>query len=180
VDDGGGGVLHPSLSTTIAGIQYLFSIFFLFTGVADPKLFFVSGSGFYSVGHYVSGYYLEGHYGFGSLQVISDPDPDPDRYRVPVPLKSNVLCRIWCLYHCIFIPRGLILNDNFVSRSGSYWSGLRNRIRILLVRLLRIRILIGKNFVSERIRSRNTAFRHLHGRLGLFFTALVLLSMIQF
>jgi len=58
---------------------------------------------------YESGSYLAGHYGSGS-----------GSYLVGHVNKKIHFCHIielliskWCLHHCIFIPRGLIFNDNF-------------------------------------------------------------------
>jgi len=77
-------------------------------------------SGSYIVGHYRSRSrsrsYLVGHFGSGSGPYWSGNYGSGSRsWRVN-------LCRKWCLYHCIFLPRGLILNDHFGSRSRFKYS----------------------------------------------------------
>jgi len=110
-------------------------------------MIFGSGSGSYLAGHYGSGSYQAGHFGSGSLLNLVTDSFRIQQYFMKffkilreifvnfsflgsvctvhgkfifVP-KSTFLSPKWCLYHCIFIPRGLILNDDF--ESGSYRSG---------------------------------------------------------
>ena len=56
------------------------------------------------------------------IRVISDPDPNGQVISVSDP-DSELLCSKLRLHHCIFHLRGLMLNDNYRSGSGSYWSG---------------------------------------------------------
>jgi len=62
-----------------------------------------SGSRSYLAGYYGSEFFFAFHFGSGSFFFV---------------IKSSYLCRKWCLSYCIFLSKGLILNDYFGSGSG--------------------------------------------------------------